>query len=800
MIGFYGKMLRINLLSIVLVILFYPAHATAQNTGTRQTLLVMVDFNDIPSTYTAGSFQSLFFSLNTKSVTDYYNEASYGQLTITPATETYDTSNDGIIGWLRLNQNHPNCEKAFDPDACYQTFASSAIQSADPYVDFSFFDSNGDNAITPAELSIIIVVAGYEVAYQRIYPGVWAHAYQLSSSLTLDGKSIKDYAMFGEKHSNHQATIGVMAHELGHLMFGLPDLYDRDRSSKGIGNWSLMAGGSWNGPTNNEGSSPAHPDAWSKKKLYWVKPTFPASDKITIPQIETNKSIYQLCISTQGQEYFLLENRQKIGFDTYLPGDGLAIYHIDEAIGNNDNEWYPGCTTCTSHYKVALEQADGRWDLEKNINSGDNGDLYPGVTNKKSFNDSSIPGSKNYAGQTTSVSVTKISASNAMMTATVSPASTESFVILEGVSGIFPSAIAYDGTNYFVVGGDPDQRSGYFDIYGARVSPGGKVLDPQGILILSGANASNLSIAFDGNNYLVVWENEWDGGGVGGDIYGIFVSPSGEVLEPAGFPIITNNSQRTPSVAFDGTNYFVVWSDWSNTSNGLVIRGTRITPNGTVLDAGGILISPVARPIGAVNPSIAFNSNSGNYLVVWDIGGFGGPWPYGAYPAAGIYGAIVSPKGEVSGLIPIAISMWYGKGDPSVSFNPISNQFLVVYTDYRNYEINPLNFDIYGQLVNSDGTLSGSEIPIATGSIRQDIPSVAFGGNNYIAVWGEYSHKDADIYGARISPAGVVLDPTGIAVAATRRWENLPSIACNFACNCLVVDQFDGIYGRLISP
>ena len=62
------------------------------------------------------------------------------------------------------------------------------------------------------------------------------------------------------------AKIGVCAHELGHLLFGFPDLYDTDGASEGIGNWCLMAGGSWNGG----GDIPAHPSAWCKANQGWV--------------------------------------------------------------------------------------------------------------------------------------------------------------------------------------------------------------------------------------------------------------------------------------------------------------------------------------------------------------------------------------------------------------------------------------------------------------------------------------------------------------------------------------------------
>jgi hypothetical protein len=70
-----------------------------------------------------------------------------------------------------------------------------------------------------------------------------------------------------------------------------------------------------------------------------------------------------------GSQYFLIENRQQSGYDTYLPGNGLIIYHIDDNVSGNDNEWYPGHTS-SGHYQVALEQADNLYNLEKKSKSG----------------------------------------------------------------------------------------------------------------------------------------------------------------------------------------------------------------------------------------------------------------------------------------------------------------------------------------------------------------------------------------------------------------------------------------------
>jgi len=212
-------------------------------------------------------------------------------------------------------------------------------------------------------------------------------------------------------------TIGVYAHELGHALFGLPDLYDTDYSSSGLGNWSLMAGGSWGG---NNGDSPAFPDAWSHIQMGYITPTVIQSNtpNLSLNQVETTPKVYLLWKSgIVGKQYFLIENREKTSFDSSLPSSGLNIYHIDESVTTgNDNEWYPG-NTSNGHYLVALEQADGLWNLEHGNGRGDAGDPFPGSTNNYSFTNSTTPDTKDYLLTATGLAVKNISAAGQNMTA-----------------------------------------------------------------------------------------------------------------------------------------------------------------------------------------------------------------------------------------------------------------------------------------------------------------------------------------------------------------------------------------------
>ena len=234
---------------------------------------------------------------------------------------------------------------------------------------------------------------------------IWSHKSTLATAFKADTSKIYGYLTIPE-----DAKVGVSAHELGHLLFGFPDLYDTDYSSAGIGDWCLMAGGSWNGAV--AGEQPAHPGAWCKVNQGWVSTTVVATDgPLTIPQVETSHTVFRLWKDGGGgAEYFLLENRQKTGYDAALPGSGLLLWHIDDSMPGNTDE---------NHYKVGLVQADGQRGLELNHNGGDDGDPFPGTKAISTVDGTTTPSTRSFGNADTSVALTAISASGASMTASV---------------------------------------------------------------------------------------------------------------------------------------------------------------------------------------------------------------------------------------------------------------------------------------------------------------------------------------------------------------------------------------------
>ena len=116
--------------------------------------------------------------------------------------------------------------------------------------------------------------------------------------------------------------------------------------------------------------------------------------------------------------------------------------------------------------------------------------------------------------------------------------------------------VAFDGTNYLVAWTDDRGGPG---IFAARVTPGGTVLDPTGFVVSSGGYRPTL--AFDGTNYLVVWA-VLAGGLVITDIYAARSPRAAPCSIPPASPCRRHSAtEDLPAVAFDGTNYLVVWDD-----------------------------------------------------------------------------------------------------------------------------------------------------------------------------------------------------------------------------------------------
>ncbi|NNK62790.1 MAG: M6 family metalloprotease domain-containing protein, partial [Gemmatimonadetes bacterium] len=205
--------------------------------------------------------------------------------------------------------------------------------------------------------------------------------------------------------------IGVLAHELGHG-FGLPDLYCTTSgcASNGIGRWGLMGSGGW-GCGSHDPARPCHLSAWSKAVLGWVEveTLLPDVDHgaLSLEPVQSSGRVLRIDARDGSDEYFLLENRQALGFDEGVFAPGLLVWQIDPDF--IAERWpFNSVNGRGDHLGVWLRQADGRLDLEGGVNRADAGDPFPGSTGTTAFHAGAAPASFTHDGGAAGVTLTEV--------------------------------------------------------------------------------------------------------------------------------------------------------------------------------------------------------------------------------------------------------------------------------------------------------------------------------------------------------------------------------------------------------
>jgi M6 family metalloprotease-like protein len=334
----------------------------------------------------------------------YYQEISRGRLTVTGAA----------LEWRRVSQSDTYYENGCN-GLCGGTVAgliAELVQAHDPFVDFGLYDNDGPDAVPNSGDddgyvdAVVVFHPEVDGACRAIYTpatnNIWAHKSSVSiatadpsSSPGLGDIRVRDYIVQGVQGGDGGCTpgqpqaIGVVAHETGHLL-GLPDLYDSG-ATEGIGHWGLMGSGNWNRPHR-----PAHMEAWSRAQLGWVAElVLPRDSTISLRAVElADTAVIVPAVGTN--EYFLLENRQRVGSDSLIHGPGLLIWHVDSVLirqrrpFNTVNSVFP--------HGLDLVQADGADDLGTAVNRGDAGDPYPGAVSNTRFTATSTPAARLHNG------------------------------------------------------------------------------------------------------------------------------------------------------------------------------------------------------------------------------------------------------------------------------------------------------------------------------------------------------------------------------------------------------------------
>jgi M6 family metalloprotease-like protein len=362
------------------------------STGSVRGLTILVEFQDIRSTVTAADVNDMLNGQNYTrngnfcSAREYFRLVSHGKL---------DYTND-VVGPFQLSRNR----QYYVNNLLVREALDLAVASG---VDLRRYDSLGEGIVD----ALNILYAG-----QTLYMGeLWPHNHYIE--LRYGAMRTYFYLLTSMGRSSADLSIGTFCHENGHLLCRFPDMYDYgtrdgdDIDSAGIGAYCLMGSGNH----NNNGRTPSPVCAYLRELAGWCDNVVILNDRPG--QVQATHGDYGTALKYQTDkrhEYFLIENRAKLGLDQALPSSGLAVYHCDT---RGSNEWQEG--TPSRHYQCALLQADGHLDLERNVNQGDGGDLFQAVQGV-ALSHTTTPSSRQWDRADSGLVISQVSAPDASIT------------------------------------------------------------------------------------------------------------------------------------------------------------------------------------------------------------------------------------------------------------------------------------------------------------------------------------------------------------------------------------------------
>lgn len=359
-------------------------------------LVILMSYSDLAFTMTREDVDALFnqvgYSANGHqgSVKDFFKASSFGKLNVEatvvgPYTASHEMAYYG--------ENYPGTHT----DMRARDLVIEAIEFANSEVDFSQF-TNGEGEYVSC---VYVLYAGYSAASGGAENTIWPHRSRLYTPYSIDGVYVSDYGvsseMEGSSYYSRPMTIGTICHEFSHVL-GQADYYDTDYETQGSfadhGPWDLMSSGNY----NNGGLCPP---LWSahEREVRGYTEIIELSDSgnVTLPPLHSGNIAYKM--SFNQNEYFILENRQQVGWDYYLPGHGMLIYHVNKNVAG----WNSNCANCDPNNPgLDLEEANS------NTNNRA-GNPFPGTSNKTSFTDETTPDSKSRSGMRLNRPISNIS-------------------------------------------------------------------------------------------------------------------------------------------------------------------------------------------------------------------------------------------------------------------------------------------------------------------------------------------------------------------------------------------------------
>lgn len=371
--------------------------ATYPTTGVQKGLVILVEYTN--KKFTVENPREAFdrmmnekdYSENggTGSARDYFIASSNGQFQ--PEFDVYGPIQLAhAMSYYGANDAHGN-------DKAPEEMVIEACQQLDDVIDFKEYDRDNDGQID----NVYVFYAGFGEATGGSSSTVWPHSSDIYDEklkdIELDGVRLNHYACSNELDQKKQMVgIGTFCHEFSHVL-GLPDLYSTDYyvTSFTPDSWILMD----RGPYNNGGKTPPYYSIYERYALGWITPQEigkPANIKLD----NISKNVGYIIKTDNENEYFLLENRQQEGWDKYIPGHGMLIWHIDY----NQEVWdLNAVNNIPSHQYVDIEEADAIQTDETRA-----GDTFPGTSNVTSFTDDTNPSMKTWKGNGLNKPITDI--------------------------------------------------------------------------------------------------------------------------------------------------------------------------------------------------------------------------------------------------------------------------------------------------------------------------------------------------------------------------------------------------------
>ncbi len=373
--------------------------------GKQRSLVILVEYQDVKfSTNDAARyFHDMLnkegFSENgcNGSARDFYIEASTGQFQ--PDFDVY-----GPV-LLKNTRRYYGGNTANGDDEHADEMAIEACRALDDEVDFSVYDSNGDGVID----NVFIFYAGQGEATGGPAESVWPHSYSVfeNHDVRLDGVRLATYGCSNELVPRRDAprdqlfldVIGTFCHEFGHVM-GLPDLYATSyTTAHDPAEWSIMASGSY----NNNSCTPPTFSSFERAALGWLEPERMPNGDITMAPLTRENKAY-IVPTEDPDEFFLFEMRAAEGWDEYLPGVGLLVWHIDydKKIWDRNS-----CNNDKNHQYIDIVESHG-----SEYSAYRPFDAFPGLDDTMDFSATTKPALVSWSGADLGVSLSNIRLNN----------------------------------------------------------------------------------------------------------------------------------------------------------------------------------------------------------------------------------------------------------------------------------------------------------------------------------------------------------------------------------------------------